>query len=245
MTDTPEPRRSLTDEEYEQALAELDELARLMSDQRSRQDAHEQAAGRLGFASTLARLFEDGRWVEEQNKVRAERAKTPRGGRPVDPTAKSHFATWVKERYAVIHPAYVYRLIDANDLVKSFFARAKKPPESERQIRPLKTRLARHHPDAVPEVWEAAVKKADGGQPSSTQVNEAVKEWYADHTTPRDQRRESARDRADRYRVKTLEDFRHLLETGRLRDAARLVNQLTAELNAARDKAVGGEQVVA
>src|SRR5262245_38784081 len=99
---------SLTNDEYQAALAELADYERRIaeSDDLSQRDT-------LAIAAALDRLYRDERWVEQRNSERAASAKTPRGGRPVDPTSRSQFSTWVRGRFARIAPAHTYRLLDA------------------------------------------------------------------------------------------------------------------------------------
>src|SRR5262249_53940727 len=83
----------LTEEEYERALSDLAEYEYRIaeSDSLAQRDS-------LRVAATLDRLYRDQRWVAERNAQRTATAKTARGGRPVDPTSRSQFSTWVRDR---------------------------------------------------------------------------------------------------------------------------------------------------
>lgn len=65
-----------------------------------------------------------------------------------------------------------YQLLDAHTIATSYFDQVEVTPTQERQLRPLKVLLKVAHGAGarIPEVWEIAVKLADGGQPTHGQV---------------------------------------------------------------------------
>lgn len=187
---------ALTDTEYATALAEVADYERRIaeSDRLAQRDS-------LAVAATLDRLYRDERWVEERNAQRAATAKTPRGGRPVDPTSRSQFSTWVRDRYNQFHPQRVYQLLDAQSIRASFLYQVEVTPADERQLRPLKALLSVANGQGVriPEVWDLACKlAADAGrdQPTSEDVKHGIVEWRRIHLPVAQQRQERAEDRA-------------------------------------------------
>lgn len=186
----------LNDAEYAAALAELAEYERRIaeSDRLAQRDS-------IKVAETLDRLYRDQRWVEERNRQRMETAKTARGGRPVDPTSRSQFSTWVRDRYNRFAPQTVYQFLDAHKIRASFLSRAEITPVSEKQVRPLKSLLsvANGQGERIPEVWDIACKLAAEelrDQPTSEDVKRAIAEWRRLHLPPAQQRQERAEDRA-------------------------------------------------
>lgn len=219
---------TLTQEQYEAALAELAEYERRIaeSDRLSQADS-------LKKAEVLAELFGDSRWVEERNAERAETAKTPRGGRPVDPTSRSQFSTWVRGRYRHIAPSTTYQLLTAHQIKTEFLLRAETTPTSEYQVRPLKNLLKVAHGSGarIPEVWGIAVKLADGGQPTKDQVRQAIAEWERVNLPKGMKRREQATDRAQRLANHIRSEFRQLLDAEYLGTAQKVLNELVEEFN--------------
>lgn len=204
----------LSQREYEEALAELAEYERRIaeSDRLSQRDT-------MRVAETLDRLYRDQRWVDERNAERTRTAKTPRGGRPVDPTSRSQFSTWIRERYNRFAPQVVYRLLDAQAIKASFLTRGEITPTQERQLRPLKPLLsvANGQGARIPEVWDIACKlAADAGrdQPSSEDVKAGIAEWRRLHLTAQQQRQERAVDRAWVTERKAEAAWKQLLAVG-------------------------------
>ncbi|MPZ66203.1 MAG: hypothetical protein GEU83_12040 [Pseudonocardiaceae bacterium] len=187
--------------EYERRIAESDRLAQNDS---------------LAKAEVLDRLYRDQRWVAERNAERAKTATTARGGRPVDPASRSQFSTWVRGRYKRIAPQHVYRLLDAVEITRSFLTTGEISPTAENQVRPLKvlTKVAHGSGARIPEVWDIAVKLADGDQPTHAQVREAIAEWKRLHLTQTQERKERAIDRAEQKRRKAEAAWRDLLKVG-------------------------------
>ncbi len=186
----------LTDEEYAKALADLADYEQRIaeSDRLAQRDS-------IRVAETLDRLYRDQRWVEERNRQRAETAKTPRGGRPVDPTSRSQFSTWVRDRYNRFAPQVTYRLLDAHMIHTSFLTNGERTPTAEAQLRPLKSLLSRANGEGarIPEVWDLACKlAADEGrdQPTSEDVKHGIAEWRRINVPPAQANRERAEDSA-------------------------------------------------
>lgn len=219
---------TLTQEQYEAALAELAEYERRIaeSDRLSQADS-------MRKAEVLAELFADSRWVEERNAERAKTAKTPRGGRPVDPTSRSQFSTWVRGRYTRLAPSTTYRLLDAYQIKTEFLRHGEITPSEEAALRPLKRLLKVAHGSGVriPEVWEIAVKLADGGAPTGSQVREAIAEWERVNLPKGMKRREQVTDQAQRRARHAKSDFMWLLENEYLATAQNTLNELIAEFN--------------
>lgn len=202
---------TLTQQQYEAALAELAEYERRIaeSDRLAQSDS-------LKVAETLAALQKDSRWVEEWNAHRASSGKTARSRKPVDQENRSQFSTWVREKYRRIDPRDTYRLLDSHMIVASFLGSANKTPTAEAQVRPLKVLLKVAHGSGarIPEVWDIAVKLADGGVPTAPQVKEAIAEWKRLHLTTTQERHERAIDRAEMKRRKAEAAWRELLAVG-------------------------------
>lgn len=187
---------ALTDVEFEAALAELAEYEKRVaeSDRLAQRDS-------MKVAEKLDRLYHDPRWVDERNAQRVATAKTPRGGRPVDPTSRSQFSTWVRGRYNRFDPRHTYRLLDAYSIRSSFLATGQITPTAEAQVRPLKSLLsvANGSGARIPEVWDIACKLAAEelrDQPTAEDVKKAIAEWRRLHLPPAQQRQERAEDRA-------------------------------------------------
>ena len=193
---------ALTDVEYTAALAELAEYERRIaeSDRLSQRDS-------LRFAETLDSLYRDERWVAERNAQRIATAKTARGGRPVDPTSRSQFSTWVRERdrnhldVPPLAPSRSYQLLDAHMILTSYFHGVEITPTAEWQVRPLKPLLsvANGKGARITDVWGIACKlAADAGrdQPTQTDVMNAKAEWRRINLPPAQARKERAEDGA-------------------------------------------------
>jgi hypothetical protein len=187
---------ALTDVQYAAALAKLAEYERCIaeSDRLSQRDS-------LAVAATLDALYRDERWVAERNAERTATAKTARGGRPVDPTSRSQFSTWVRDRYNRFAPRTTYQLLDAHMIATSFLRQAQVSPSTEREVRVLKPLLSVANGQGVriPDVWDLACKlAADAGrdQPRSEDVKHGIAEWRRLHLPPAQQRQERAEDRA-------------------------------------------------
>ena len=210
----------LTDVEYEAALADLAEYERRIaeSDKLAQRDS-------LKVAETLDRLYHDQRWVEERNAQRTATAKTARGGRPVDPTSRSQFSTWVRSRdrghlrVPPLEPRYTYRLLDAHSITQSFLVGGQITPTAEWQVRPLKSLLSVANGQGVriPDVWDIACKFAAEqlrDQPTSEDVKHAIAEWRRLHLPPAQQRQERAEDRAWLKERKAVAAWKELFAVG-------------------------------
>lgn len=204
----------LTDAEYEAALAELAEYERRIaeSDRLAQRDS-------LAVAETLDRLYRDQRWVEERNTQRAATAKTSRGARNVDPTSRSQFSTWVRDRYNRFAPQRTYQLLDAYSIRSKFLNTVETLPRAEAQLRPLKSLLsvANGQGARIPEVWDIACKLAAEDlrdQPTSEDVKHAIAEWRRLHLPPAQQRQERAEDRAWVKERKAVAAWKELFAVG-------------------------------
>lgn len=167
----------LTDLEYQAALADLAEYERHIaeSDRLAQRDS-------MRIAETLDRLYRDQRWVEERNRQRAETAKTSRGGAPIDPTSRSQFSTWVRDRFHRYQPRRVYQLLDAQSIAANYLHSVQVTPTVEAQVRPLRslTSVANGSGARIPDVWELACKLAaeDGRDyPTEDDVRHGLAEW--------------------------------------------------------------------
>jgi hypothetical protein len=218
---------ALSDEEFGSALAELAEFERRIaeSDRLAQSDS-------MRTAAVLDRLYRDQRWVEERNAERAVTAKTAVGGRPVDPTSRSQFSTWLRGRFRRIDPSRTYQLLDAHAIATSYFDAVEITPTCENQLRPLKVLLKAAHGggERIPEVWEIAVKLADGEQPTHGQVRDAIAEWKRLHLTAAQQRKESAADRAARRRGKAVSAWRELVAVGSSEDINAFLDVVRADV---------------
>lgn len=210
----PTDSRPLSNDEYEQALSELADYEHRIaqSDSLAQRDS-------LHVAEILDRLYRDRRWVEERNAQRTATARTPRGGRPVDPTSRSQFSTWLRARYRRIDPGTTYRLLDAHMIRTSFLANGERTPTAESQVRPLKSLLsvANGQGARIPAVWDLACKlAADEGrdQPTSEDVKRGLAEWRRIHLPATQARQERAEDRAWVKERKAVAAWKDLLSIG-------------------------------
>jgi hypothetical protein len=203
----------LTDDEYTAALGELAEY-----EKRIAQAGRLEQADTMAIAATLDRLYHDQRWVEERNAHRAETAKTARGGRPVDPTSRSQFSTWVRDRYRRFAPSRTYQLLDAYQITGRFLPHVEVTPTQEAQLRPLKSLLSRANGEGarIPEVWDMACKAAadEFREPTGEDVKAAIREWRALHLPPAVQRKERAEDRAWLKERKAVAAWKELVRIG-------------------------------
>jgi len=211
---------ALTEQEYAAALADLAEYEQRIaeSDRLAQRDS-------LAVAETLDRLYRDPRWVEERNEQRTATAKTARGGRPVDPTSRSQFSTWVRNRERAgidvppIAPSRTYQLLDAYMIRTSFFHGVEITPVAEWQVRPLKSLLsvANGQGARIPEVWDLACKlAADQGrdQPTQDDVKRGIAEWRRIHLPQQQARQERSEDRAWVKERKAVAAWKDLLAVG-------------------------------
>lgn len=202
---------ALSEEEFTSALDALSEYERRIaeSDRLAQNDS-------MRTAAILDRLYRDQRWVAERNAERAATAKTPVGGRPVDPTSRSQFSTWVRDRFRRIAPSRTYQLLDAHGIWTEFLPHVEETPTQEAQLRPLKPLLKAAHGGGarIPEVWEIAVRIAGGEQPTHADVRAAIAEWKRQHLTTTQQRKETAADRASRRRGRAVSAWRDLISVG-------------------------------
>jgi hypothetical protein len=205
---------TLTEVEYEAALADLAEYERRIaeSDKLAQRDS-------LRVAETLDRLYHDQRWVDERNAQRTATAKTARGARNVDPTSRSQFSTWVRDRYNRFAPQRVYQLLDAYSIRSKFLNNVEVPPASEGQTRPLKSLLSVANGQGVriPEVWDIACKLAAEqlrDQPTAEDVKNAIAEWRRINLPPAERRKERAEDQAWVRERKAEAAWKELLRIG-------------------------------
>jgi hypothetical protein len=86
-----------------------------------------------------------------------QRPLSPRGGRPIDPTSRNQFAEWLEGRYHNISKTFTYKLFDARHQAE-VFVHVQITPESEAQLRPLKTwtNPLYGNGERIPEIWEIA-----------------------------------------------------------------------------------------
>lgn len=205
---------SLSDEEYAAALQALAEFEQRIaeSDRLAQRDS-------LAVAETLDLLYRDGHWVSERNAQRAATAKTPRGGRPVDPTSRSQFSTWVRDRFNRFAPRVTYRLLDAQMIRQGFLTNGQVTPTAEAQVRPLKSLLsvANGQGARIPDVWELACNLAaqDGrDQPTSEDVKHGIAEWRRQHLPQQQAREERTQDRAWVKERRAEAAWKELLQIG-------------------------------
>lgn len=193
---TTDQMTHLTDAEYEIALVELADYEKRITEATGLEQRDS-----LRVAATLDRLYHDPRWIEERNLERAMTAKSPRGGRPVDPSSRSQFSTWVRGRFPRYDPAKVYRLLDAQHITQSFLVNYEKTPTAEFQVRPLKSLMsvANGSGSRIPAVWELACQLASEegrNQPTKDDVRRAIAEWRRINIPAAQARRERAEDSA-------------------------------------------------
>lgn len=204
----------LTDQEYEAALEQVAEYEQRVaeSDRLAQRDS-------LRVAEVLDRLYRDEHWVAERNTQRTKTAKTPAGGRPVDPTSRSQFSTWVRDRYNRVAPSRTYQLLDAWKIRTEFLPQVERTPSQEVQLRPLKSLLSVANGQGVriPDVWDLACKlAADDGrdQPTSEHVKRGIAEWRRLHLSHAQQRQERAEDSAWVKERKAEAAWKELLRVG-------------------------------
>lgn len=204
----------LTDLEYQAALADLAEYERHIaeSDRLAQRDS-------MRIAETLDRLYRDQRWVEERNRQRAETAKTSRGGAPIDPTSRSQFSTWVRDRFHRYQPRRVYQLLDAQSIAANYLHSVQVTPTVEAQVRPLRslTSVANGSGARIPDVWELACKLAaeDGRDyPTEDDVRHGLAEWRRLNLPPAQARAERAEDRAWVKERQAVAAWKELLRIG-------------------------------
>ncbi len=223
---------ALTQEEYNAALAALAAYeARIAeSDLLAQRDS-------IRVAEILDRLYHDGRWVAERNEQRVARAKTPRGGRPVDPASRSQFSTWVRDRYNRLAPSTTYRLLDAQRIATEFLRHGERTPSQEAQLRPLKPLLSKANGSGarIPEVWDMACNlAADDGrdQPTSEDVKRGIAEWRREHLTQTQVRRERAEDHAWVKERQAEAAWKELLRVGGSEHINAFIDTIRADIGA-------------
>ena len=204
----------LSDEEFTAALAEVAGY-----EQRIAQAGRLEQEDSLRVAAILDRLYRDEHWVAERNAERAASAKTARGGRPVDPTSRSQFSTWLRGRYKRFEPRRVYQLLDAEMLVMSYLNGVQITPTSEWQLRPLKSLLSRANGSGkrIRPVWKLACEIAeDAGReaPTADDVRRGIAEWRRLNLTPQEHRHEVAEDRAWVKERKAVAAWKELIRIG-------------------------------
>jgi hypothetical protein len=207
-----EQQVKLTDEEYQAALKELAEFDRAIAEADRLSEV-----GTLEKAAVLDKLFKDERWIVERNAERIVTAKTPAGGRPVDPTSKSQFSTWVRGRFNHIDPRRTYQLLDAKALLDSYLNQVQITPTSERVLRPLKklTKQAYGGGSRILPIWEIACRIASENgytNPTSQDVKAAEAEWKREHIPATQARKEDAMARAERMRVCLISDWQSFIK---------------------------------
>lgn len=220
----------LTDEEYQAALAELAEFDKAIAES----DRLSQM-GTLEKAAVLDKLFKDERWIVERNAERIVTAKTPAGGRPVDPTSKSQFSTWVRGRFNHIAPQTTYQLLDAKSLLDGYFRQAEITPTSERVLRPLKklTKSAYGGGSRIAPIWEIACRIASENgyaNPTSQDVKAAESEWKREHIPATQARKEDARARAERMRIRVVSDWKSFVQIADKEQINAVVAAINADL---------------
>lgn len=202
----------LTDAEYDAALGELTAFEKAIreADRLSQENT-------LDRAATLDRLFRDDRWIVERNAERAMTGKTPQGVRGVDPASRSQFSTWVRGRFASIDPSTTYRLLDAQNILQTFFRHGEKRPATEAALRPLKklTKAAYGSGKRIGPIWELACHIAEGqgrSEPNAVDVRHAISEWNKEHIPATQARRESRLERAERARIRAISAWKAFVE---------------------------------
>jgi len=201
----------LTDEQYEAALADLADYEKRIAEAGKLEQTNT-----LTVAARLDQLFRDERWIAERNAERMRTAKTDRGGRPVDPSSRSQFSTWVRGRFNQFAPQVTYRLLDAHWIASSFLTLGEVTPSSERPVRALKvlTKPAHGGGSRIPEVWQIACRIASESgrtQPTTEDVRHGIAEWNHQHLAQGQERTERAIDRADLRRRKAEAAWKDLI----------------------------------
>jgi hypothetical protein len=158
----------------------------------------------LARAADIVALYEDKSWVGEMPAPKRGAVRS----RPVDPESFSRFTKWLGERVP-IRGATAYRLRDAHETVRTYFANGEFSPTSESVVRPLKWFKKNDYGDRIPEVWSIACDLA-GGTPDAPAVRKAISQWKADNLPKSQQKTAQKRDvkaRADRW----VEEARRLM----------------------------------
>lgn len=170
--------------------------------------------GTLEIAAHLDMLFRDPeqRWVAERNAERAAAAKTEKGGRPVDPTSRSQFSTWLRSRFPGIDPRRTYQLLNAHDLAEGYLNNVQITPTREGPLRALqKLRKPLYgNGNRIGPIWTLACQLAGGKEPTIVHIREAERQWN-DANIPKGQvRKERAEDQLRRKRYRAQEKIDEL-----------------------------------
>jgi hypothetical protein len=225
-----EQQVKLTDDEYQAALKELADFDKAIAES----DRLSQM-GTLEKAAVLDKLFKDERWIVERNAERIVTAKTPAGGRPVDPTSRSQFSTWVRGRFSRIAPRTTYQLLDAVSITREFLAHAQVTPSQEAQLRPLKklVKTAYGNGSRIVPIWDIACRIASENgytEPTPQDVRAAESEWKREHIPATQARREDAQARAERMKIRVISDWKSFAQIATKEQINAVIEAISADI---------------
>jgi hypothetical protein len=188
-------------------MTDRDTLLKRLQVFAEQQDAAVKSADRdtLARAADLVALYEDKSWVGEIPPPKRSAIRS----RPVDPESFSRFTKWLAERVP-IRGSTAYRLRDAHEMVRTYFANGEFSPTSESVVRPLKWFRKNDYENRIPEVWSLAVELAGGRTPDAPTVRRAISKWKVDNLSKSEQKTSQTRSvkaREDRW----VEEARRLM----------------------------------
>lgn len=183
----------------------------------------------LDRAADLEAIYQDMSWVEEMPPPKKKRL-----GRRIDPKSRDQFAKWIRQTYEWGSKSRLDQLHTAHELAPLLSTVVDGiAPTGERSLRPLAKLRADGYGDYQAEVWQAAVRIAEGEPPTAGHVRRAVTEFLERHRAslrnvaadPRTvQERRAAR------RAKFIADFDEILAEEN-RAAKEMLNELIRHYN--------------
>jgi ribosomal protein L7/L12 len=161
--------------------------------------------GTLERAEQMARLFADGRWVEERRLAT---------GRPIDPTNKCQFAAWVRVRFPGISERLTYQMLYAAMVMRTYFPDWKFPvrPSCEYHVRLLRRFTTPEYGNGahVVQIWLDACDFADQDNrhaPTTADIKAAIARFNCTH-------RSTKPTAVQRHAAKLVAELNWLLEHG-------------------------------
>jgi hypothetical protein len=191
------------------------------------QEADQQSLDR---AADLEEIYDEMLWVHEMPEPKKQR------GRRVKPDSREQFAKWVAKTYGWKDPsARISQLHKAHEVLPILLTRVRGiRPTGEKTLRPLGKLREQGYEDHQAEVWEEAVKIAQGTAPTHSQVTKAVNEFLERHKPPirnlatnpkAAEEKRAARD------ARLVASFVEILEENN-REASEVLDEMFARFNA-------------
>ena len=149
----------------------------------------------LDRAADLELLYLSFTWVDDLPAPKRQAYR----GRPVDPRSWNRFGSWVHLQTG-LHPSRVAQLHRAHELVGIISTRVQVIPTGEYALRPLARLKRAGYGDRIPDIYETAVKLADG-PPGPAETKQAVRDFLA-QWSPQQRRERSVAERARSHRLK-------------------------------------------